>query len=110
MNQDDLHRLAQAASDAAAAPAFKVSAVSTTAVLGADWFASGPGLVAIAGLALTAATFLVGVWAAWRRDKREQMVADAKLKAIEHAGTDTDPLPLDRPMSRRGNANTRETP
>lgn len=101
MNQDDLHRLAQAASDAASAPAFKVSAVSTTAVLGVDWFSSGPGLVAVAGLLLTAATFLVGVWAAWRRDKREQALVDAKLRAIEQSGEDTDPLPLGPPMSRR---------
>lgn len=101
MNQDDLHRLAQAASDAASAPAFKVSAVSTTAVLGADWFSSGPGMVAVAGLLLTAATFLVGVWAAWRRDRREQALVDAKLRAIEKSGEDTDPLPLGPPMSRR---------
>lgn len=109
MTQDDLHRLAQAASDAASAPAFKVSAVSTTAVLGADWFASGPGMVAVAGLTLTLLTFLVGAWAAWRRDRREEMVAEAKMRAIQQAGTDTDPLPLDAILSRRKGGERSET-
>ena len=95
MNQDDLHRLAQAASEAAHAPAVKLSVGTSTAVVGVDWLSSGPGMIAVIGVALTAATFLVNVWAAWRRDKREQMVAEAKLRAIEQAGTDTDPLPLD---------------
>lgn len=64
-------------------------------VVGSDWLSSGPGVIAVIGIALTAATFLVNVWAAWRRDKREQMVAEAKLRAIDNMGSDTDPIPLD---------------
>jgi Flp pilus assembly protein TadB len=96
MNDETLQRLSQAASEAAHAPAVKLSAGASTVVVGTDWLASGPGVIALIGIALTAATFLVNVWAAWRRDKREQMVAEAKLRAIEHVGTDTDPLPLDK--------------
>jgi len=95
MTQEDIHRLAQAASEAAHAPAVKLSVGASTAVVGADWLSSGPGLIALIGVALTAATFLVNVWASWRRDKREQMLAEAKLKAIQQIGTDTDHLPLD---------------
>jgi hypothetical protein len=95
MNDDTYQRLAQAASEAAHAPAVKLSVGASTVVVGSDWLSSGPGIIAVIGIALTAATFLVNVWAAWRRDAREQMVAEAKLRAIEHAGTDTDPLPLD---------------
>ncbi len=102
MTQDQLQQLAQAASEAAHAPAVKASAAASTVVLGADWISSGPGVIAMLGIAFTAATFLVNVWAAYRRDKREQAIAAAKLHAIEEAGTDTDPLPLGPPMSRRG--------
>lgn len=96
MNSDTLHRLTQAASEAAHAPAVKLSAGASTVVVGSDWLASGPGIVAVLGIGLTAATFLVNVWAAWRRDRREQALAEAKLRAIEATGQDeTEPLPLE---------------
>lgn len=105
MNSDTLHRLAQSATEAIHAPAFKLSAGASVVATGAstvgekasiaEWFASGPGMVALASLTMTLLTLIVGAWAAWRKDKREQMLTEAKLRAIEHSGADTDPMPLD---------------
>ncbi len=90
MSREQLHQVAQAAAEAAQAPAVKTSVAASSVVVGADWVSSGPGIVALLGLALTALTFLVNLWAAYRRDRRADQeraelaaINAAKLRRIE---------------------------
>jgi hypothetical protein len=110
MKTDQLQLLAQAASEAAHAPAVKFSAAASTVVVGTDWLTSGPGLVALVGVGLTAATFLVNLWSAYRRDKREQALAEAKLRALERAGADSDAAPLDAAFEHARHARATKEP
>lgn len=126
MKNEDLQRLAQAASEAIHAPVFKVSASTSAVATGASavsvrdgiahWFASGPGMVALASLAMTLLTLLVGVWSAWRRDRRDQSLHEAKLRVIDRVGLDSDAAPLDAVAAavrhrRAGkHSSTKETP
>lgn len=91
---DHTHQLAQAAAEAASAPAVKMSATAATAAVSVDWFFSGPGMIALASLAFTAATFLINLLTAYRKEqraeqeRREQAAINAARLARLQAGLD----------------------
>lgn len=106
VTREQLHQLSQAASEAVHAPAVKASAAGSTLVVGADWVSSGPGMVALAGLAFTAMTFAINVWSTYRKERRASeerreaaAINAAKLRRIEAGlppvATDSDNVPLE---------------
>jgi hypothetical protein len=90
-----------AASEAATAPAVKMSAASATVAAGAGWWTPDPALIALLGLGFTAATFAVNLWFGLRRNIRAEAeraeaheIHEIKLRRLQ-AGLDTDVAPLD---------------
>lgn len=116
--------LTNAVSEAASAPAVKISGVGTVvaaaasapdAVKGAstagealqhivEWVLTGPGLVAVAGLVLTVLTFLfttiVNLWTAWKREQRAGELHRLKVQRLSSGmplppGIESDRVDLD---------------
>lgn len=72
MTTEARQHLLHVAAEAASAPAFKASAAGSSIVVSLDWLTSGPGLISLAGLCFTAGTFLVNLWATYRRERRAE--------------------------------------